>query len=101
MSPVFFILPLLLLCSTLGSCQRQMIAANMEGQEHKAHQILSIAGVKIYKQGGSKAIFYEAGMKVDADGSPRAYHPENKGIDDLKYAGYPGNWWAILVNDRG
>ncbi|GAB4407857.1 MAG: hypothetical protein OHK0053_34580 [Microscillaceae bacterium] len=41
-----------------------------------------------------------AGMAIDADGSPRAYHPENKGLDELSYAGSPGNWWA-LVTDNG
>ncbi|TAG92762.1 MAG: hypothetical protein EAZ20_02250, partial [Bacteroidetes bacterium] len=45
--------------------------------------------------------FFEAGMTIDADGSPRAYHPDDsKALDDLKHAGSEGNWWA-LVTDNG
>ncbi|TAE45072.1 MAG: hypothetical protein EAY69_10750 [Cytophagales bacterium] len=45
--------------------------------------------------------FFEAGMAIDADGSPRAYHPQDaKALDDLKHAGQQGNWWA-LVTDNG
>jgi hypothetical protein len=45
--------------------------------------------------------FYRAGMMVDADGSPHAYHQDNtKGLDFLGNAGVPGDWWA-LVTDTG
>lgn len=45
--------------------------------------------------------FFEAGMMIDADGSPRAYHIEpGKGLDYIGNAGKPGNWWA-LVTDTG
>ncbi len=45
--------------------------------------------------------FFEAGMAIDADGSPLAYHPDNsKALDDLKHAGQEGNWWA-LATDNG
>lgn len=45
--------------------------------------------------------FYRAGMMVDADGSPHAYHQDNtKGLDFLANAGKPGDWWA-LVTDTG
>jgi hypothetical protein len=47
------------------------------------------------------AFFYESGMEIDADGAPRAYHPNNKsGLDLLINAGKPGKWWA-LVTDNG
>lgn len=40
-------------------------------------------------------------MAVDADGAPRAYHPDNRlGLDTIEHAGYPGNWWA-LATDNG
>lgn len=44
--------------------------------------------------------FFKAGFAIDADGAANAYHPQDKGIDDLKNAGEPGNWWA-LVTDNG
>ena len=44
---------------------------------------------------------FRAGLAVDADGSPRAYHPDSKsGLDHLGNAGSTGNWWA-LVTDNG
>ena len=49
---------------------------------------------------GVSAFVYEAGMAVDADGAPRAYHPKDLGLDSLVHAGYPGHWWA-LATDTG
>jgi Fungal chitosanase of glycosyl hydrolase group 75 len=50
----------------------------------------------------SSIFFYRAGMSVDADGSPHAYHKDNnKGLDLLEYAGEPGNWWALVTDDDG
>jgi hypothetical protein len=40
-------------------------------------------------------------MTIDADGSPRAYHPQNTGLDALGNAGKPGNWWGIATDSRG
>ena len=42
-----------------------------------------------------------SGLTIDADGSPKAYHKDNKkALDNLANAGKPGNWWA-LVTDNG
>jgi hypothetical protein len=47
------------------------------------------------------AFFFEAALAIDADGAFRAYHPNgNLGLDSLRHAGHPGNWWA-LVTDNG
>ena len=44
------------------------------------------------------AFFYEAGLNIDADGAPHAYHPDGKsGLDYLGNAGRPGNWWALVT----
>jgi hypothetical protein len=60
-----------------------------------------IAGVNLYDWSESKSFyFFETKMSIDADGSPRAYHPQDKGLDKLEYAGRQGNWWA-LVTDNG
>ena len=40
-------------------------------------------------------------LMIDADGSPRAYGPSGTDpLDDLKNAGYPGNWWGIATNTQ-
>lgn len=50
---------------------------------------------------GSTAFFYEAGMTIDADGAPNAYHPENTGLDDLANAGAPGSWQGLAKDTDG
>ena len=62
--------------------------------------VATIAGKKVYKLGDGRAVFYTAGMAIDADGAYRAYHPGTKGLDFLANGGKPGNWWA-LVTDNG
>jgi len=57
--------------------------------------------VPIWHLPGSAAFFYEAGMTIDADGAPNAYHPDNTGLDDLKNAGSPGNWQGLAKNADG
>ncbi|PAX53290.1 glycosyltransferase [Brunnivagina elsteri] len=54
----------------------------------------------IWKLQNKPGFFFKAGLAIDADGAANAYHPQDKGIDDLKHAGEPGNWWA-LVTDNG
>ena len=45
--------------------------------------------------------FYESGLAIDADGSPRAYHPTDRlGLDSLSHAGHRGNWWALVTDDE-
>lgn len=46
------------------------------------------------------AIIFKENMNIDADGSPRAYGPDNSGLDWTANGGKPGNWWAI-VTDNG
>jgi hypothetical protein len=47
----------------------------------------------------NKVFFFTAGMTIDADGAPNAYHPDDTGIDELANAGRPGHWNGI-VTDR-
>lgn len=50
---------------------------------------------------GVNAFVYKAGLAIDADGAFRAYHPNNRlGLDAIKHAGRPGDWWA-LATDTG
>jgi hypothetical protein len=58
---------------------------------------LNIRGVDVV-DGGT---LFEAGMSIDAGGAPHAYHPDGKsGLDDLRNAGGPGNWYGV-VTDNG
>jgi len=51
--------------------------------------------------GGPVYTYRTAHKALDADGSPRAYHPEpGKGLDDSRNAGYPHkSWRGVLAFD--
>jgi len=64
-----------------------------EGDQERTIPILRIPGGDAY--------FYEAGMTIDADGAPNAYHPDNTGLDDLENAGVPGRWEGLAKDESG
>ncbi len=64
------------------------------------------------KKSGTAYMYKTDHVRIDADGAPNAYHPDDikkhrnkfhrfKGLDNPDNAGYPGNsWWSsILVPD--
>jgi hypothetical protein len=55
----------------------------------------------IWQVSGSQAFFFLAGMTIDADGAPNAYHPDNIGLDDLINAGTPEHWDGIMTDGQG
>lgn len=55
----------------------------------------------VYIHNPSGATMYRAKMYIDADGSYRAYGPNNSGLDWTANAGYPGNWWALITDAGG
>lgn len=54
-----------------------------------------------FKQLLAGVVFYEGGLAIDADGSPRAYGPNNSGLDWTADAGHPGDWYGIVVDSGG
>lgn len=58
-------------------------------------------GTKLFSVGSSGAYSYRTRhIALDADGSPRAYHPNDTGLDALANAGYPHKGWrSVLVVD--
>jgi hypothetical protein len=56
--------------------------------------------VKVFRS--DNAVFFTAGMAVDADGAPNAYGPKEKpGLDFLANAGSPGNFFGIVTGPDG
>jgi hypothetical protein len=56
---------------------------------------------RVYRPDAS-SIFARSGLHIDADGSPRCYHPiSQNGQDALANAGHPGNWWGIATDAAG
>ena len=77
-------------CSTEQLMNFQM---NHEGEADRE--------IPVWHLPGSTAFFYKAGMTIDADGAPNAYHPDNIGIDDLANAGAPGTWQGLAKDSGG
>ncbi len=61
---------------------------------------LTIAGVDVVQDPNGKC-HWTAGMMIDGDGSPRMYGPKNSGLDWTANGGKPGNWWALICDDKG
>jgi hypothetical protein len=58
-------------------------------------------GDQLYRDASGAYTYVTRRMELDADGSPRAYHPDGKsGLDALANAGYPSKGWrSVLVVD--
>jgi Fungal chitosanase of glycosyl hydrolase group 75 len=64
--------------------------------------VATIAGVNVHKLDADGSLVFVAGMEVDADGSPHAYHPEGKGLDSLSNAkDQHGRFVGIVVDHNG
>jgi hypothetical protein len=68
--------------------------------DHKLIHFSRFKKTDIFRIDSLPVTCFQAKMAIDADGSPRAYHPDNTGLDDLKHGGYPGNWWGIATDNE-
>jgi hypothetical protein len=66
-----------------------------------SHAGEEVREIQIQHLPGNEAFFFEAGMTIDADGAPNAYHPDNTGLDDLANAGAPGSWEGLAKGPDG
>src|SRR6478672_11415462 len=65
-------------------------------------QLAKAGTVSIWKDTLNNTVFFISGMNIDADGSPRAYHPvSDSGQDALRNAGKKGNWYGIITGKDG
>lgn len=55
----------------------------------------------LIRQLPTNVFFFTAGMTIDADGAPNAYHPDDIGIDELANAGSPGHWNGVITDTQG
>jgi hypothetical protein len=65
--------------------------------------IATIAGVDVNKMESDGSLIFKAGMEIDADGSPHAYHPiSSKGLDSLENAkDQNGRFVGIALKPNG
>lgn len=75
--------------------------AEIEAERSIDKEIGFMDGSPIIQKGN--VVSFRAGMNINADGSPHAYHPDGSppGLDYLSNAGHPGNWWGIATNVGG
>jgi hypothetical protein len=78
-----------------------MKGVSASNKKYVARNLVSIATVSTWQRNGHNALFYQTGLKIDADGSPRAYHPEDLGLDFNYNGGSNGVWWGVVTNDKG
>lgn len=67
--------------------------------KHTWQRLITIGKTKVWINQVKTTTWFKSGMSIDADGSPKAYHPKNIGLDDLKHAGNKGNWWALATKN--
>lgn len=64
--------------------------------------LVTINKIEVKYDSLDSILVYTSGMTIDADGSPRAYHPvSDSGLDALANAGKKGNWWGIVTDNKG
>ncbi len=84
----FYCSILMLLLGQLGAQERACFEKSLEKEGE----------VSVYQvHDRLPAFYFLSGMSIDADGSPRAYHPEDTGLDALQHAGKAGHWWGIAT----
>jgi hypothetical protein len=57
-----------------------------------------IENFRVFKQDVTGYLIFKAKMAIDADGSPRAYGPNDIGLDELNNAKTNGKWVGIVVD---
>ncbi len=64
--------------------------------------LVTINSIEVKHDTINNVLQFTSGMTIDADGSPRAYHPvSDSGLDALANAGKKGNWWGIVTDKKG
>lgn len=67
----------------------------------KLLKAFTVGRVDVMRVEGSSALAFLAGLSIDADGSPRAYHPGGPNAGALDYtanAGHSGNWYGVVTD---
>jgi hypothetical protein len=105
---MFELLSLMLLASPLSrvadaSAAMAVALVGVTGEEKSAScsNLTRVGQVAVWKRDGSPgAIVFRAGMTIDVDGAPKAYHPRDLGaLGRLAQAGRAGRWWALVTRD--
>ena len=76
------------------------LVSQVRGQ---VRQLMTIGNAKVYKvhlNGADSVVVFKSKFSVDADGSPRAYGPDDSGLDKTASAGSTGDWSGV-VTDNG
>jgi hypothetical protein len=70
--------------------------------------LVTIGQTDVLQVGSGPVIYWQSGLAVDADGSPKAYnHVSALGLDNLANAGipatpsHPARWWGLLTDSHG
>jgi hypothetical protein len=87
------------LAVAMGCGFKPIISRGTPPPRARSHVIAEIAGVQVSELASGIAVFYRAGMDIDADGSAHAYNPENTGLD-INEDALDGSEWVGVVTDE-
>ncbi|MDQ3071670.1 MAG: glycoside hydrolase family 75 protein [Bacteroidota bacterium] len=87
-----------LLTALLSACSAAQ-QSEPEAMDCSRSEIMQVDSIPVWKVQDEKIFVYQSGMTVDADGSPRAYHPDDIGLDYLRHANHSGEWEGIVHVD--
>lgn len=94
----------LLACQPVGPALAQAtcpLGESLTIPAHKKHGKVTEPEAHAYRLADNSIVFLGR-LTVDADGAPRAYHPDDsKGLDTVANAGSPGNWYGIVAYGNG
>lgn len=99
------LLPLVLMIlgalAPLSGCAPQKLTTGAVSPLCSKEVLVLEGGISVFRIKGEAPLFFNARMRIDADGAPNAYHPEDKGLDLIKHAGRPGDWQGIITDSHG
>src|SRR5262245_42796475 len=89
------------LAVAIGRGFKPIISRGTPTPRAESYVVAEIAGVLVSELASGIAVFYRAGMDIDADGSPHAYNPENTGLDVNQDAMDGSEWVGVVTNEDG
>jgi peptidoglycan hydrolase-like protein with peptidoglycan-binding domain len=89
------------LAAAIGRGFKPIVSRGSSPPRAESYVIAEIAGVQVSELQSGIAVFYRAGMDIDADGSPLAYNPEDTGLDVNEDAMDGSQWVGVVTDDAG
>jgi hypothetical protein len=99
---VIVLIPCVAFLNSAHGKQRQTAARSKDKSACQAQPLnVDLQGRKLAVHTSSGAVFFSAGMQIDADGAPNAYGPNNTGLDYTANAKNGDRWVGVATDSSG